>query len=381
MSRAVGAGTCERGARKVWAARPGTVAWTLAALALALGAPHAVRAQAVSPEAPEAATARELSSTAAALERALDSLVPRLRRAQAEADSVRARRRAERLATRAPMDTVEVGAAVVVTPRGEGEGARAFLEVVWEDEYGDWAPAEARPGGPWIAFQWSADRMDFHLPDRTLIRVQGAPWRTREYMEEGARDAFGAVLTRTLQETGVGHWLDGMMVRSPERPRWIWRGMATTASAPVRACLHGELSACATALSLETDATPFDEWYTLEQRRLLVRRNARLWTRYAEGREVMRACLDGDDASCDEALALYRERQLGGPGEEAPEQGEVVGQPHRRKPPTQITGARPPIEPPRAVSRRHPVGESDQPQRRQPGVVVQKDRARPGKHR
>ncbi len=256
----------------------------------------------------------------AALLARLEEVMPLLRKAQAEFARVEAERAAAEGARRTPVDTLRVGPAMVVTPLGQAERARDVLGSVWRAEYAGWAGESAQEPGLWIAFRWSSDEDEVVVPDRTLMRVVGSRWRGRDYMEEGARDALGSVLLRTVRGTPVGSWLGGVPIRSratPARaggPAAVYRRLATSASQASRDCVEGSPTACAVALSLELDETPFDEWYEPEQRRLLVRRNRGLWTRNPEDRRVATACLDGDLPACDTVLSRFRARQLGGEG-------------------------------------------------------------------
>jgi hypothetical protein len=245
---------------------------------------------------------------------ALDSLMPALRRAQADVDAARVEETRRIRDAQAPLDTFRLGPATILTPAGREERARSVLGRVWREEYAGWADSDDAGTSPlWLTFQWSSDPVDIQAPGQPLVRVTGAAWRTRRYMEEGARTALGNALARQLQGTALAQWTDGAPVRSPPDGRRIYRVVATAASDASRACLAGDVDRCGVALSLDTDDTPFDEWYTAEQRRLLVLRQAPLF-RYDEPEGAsLDACLDGETASCDAILQAFRIRQLGGP--------------------------------------------------------------------
>lgn len=237
------------------------------------------------------------------LVRHLHAIAPLVAPAEAEARAARARRDAALLTREiAHIDTFTVGPLSILTPSDDRRTAEAFFRDVWEQEYAPImadSPAFQRTT---FTFQW-APKLGAIPVDGPVRRVEIVGWRSASAVREGVRNAISAALDED-RTPPITVWAQSS-VRAPakSRPAMIFREMVLSPARANRACLEGDARACWSALGLDVDDTPLDEWYTPEERRALaaargtVRRDA-LTLRFA--------CVDGHDtASCDAFLKRW----------------------------------------------------------------------------
>jgi hypothetical protein len=244
----------------------------------------------------------------------LDSLRPLVAEAKLALDARTARdreaaRRAAAAAAR--VDTLRVGLLTVVTPTGQAETARALFTEVWSEHF---ALIERSPtlAESIFVFDGSDDRVPIHIEANPRpVQLRGSAQRPR--VKSAIRHAIGAALGHDLSREGtrVGRWVGGNPLQEPDLEA-IYRVVATRRSQVTRACLAGDVSACASSLSLGTgrqDLTQLSEWYTPEERRaLIVAWRPELMSRF-DGPEWT-LCVEGrDHAVCDEILTNFRSIQ------------------------------------------------------------------------
>ncbi|MDP2955205.1 MAG: hypothetical protein Q8N53_02185 [Longimicrobiales bacterium] len=234
----------------------------------------------------------------------LDTLVPLLEGARRRAAAAQIARRMRQDAS-LPTDTVRVGLLTVLVVPGEGEAARDVVGAMWEREYAAWLDTSPNLEKDRIFFQWSADVVEVPFYSFNVRVVQGPRWRSRSYMEDGVRQVISQSLKGDLLGTRFGTDWTVDAVKGAGEPEPIYRRVALTPSAAARSCLEGDAASCLAAFRLVTDDTPLDEWYTPQERRLLVQLNrARLDWRLKE----WNACAGGDTSECDRVLADFWER-------------------------------------------------------------------------
>lgn len=251
--------------------------------------------------------------TTAELQARLDSLRPLVARAKSELEAreTRDERAAhEAAAAVARVDTLRVGLVTVVTPVEQADVARELFTDVWEASYSlvRRSPTLERST---FAFQWSDDLVPIHLgpPDAQgrQHRIEPATWTRRARVEDEIREAIGVTLAVDLGAgaTAVGRWAGANPWRARAMEE-VYRRVATTQSRVTRSCLEGDTEACGSAMGLGPRPTPapLEEWYTAEERRLLVTGLWRLATRRLEP-SGWSACVGAaDTAACDRLLVL-----------------------------------------------------------------------------
>jgi len=240
----------------------------------------------------------------------LDSLRPLVAEAQVALDvriarDLEATRRAAAAAAR--VDTLGVGLLTVVTPTGQADIARALITEVWNEHF---ALIERSPtlAESIFVFEWSDARVPIHVESNARpVQFRGSTQRPR--VKSAIRNAIGAALAHDLRRAGtqVGLWVSGNPLQEPNLEA-IYRVVATRRSQVTRACLAGDVSACASALSLGTrrqDLAQLSEWYTPEERRaLVVAWRPELMSRF--DRPERTRCVEGrDHAVCDEFLTSF----------------------------------------------------------------------------
>jgi hypothetical protein len=292
-------------------------ALVLALAALATSGPESLQAQ----------------QTAEALRARLDSLSP-LRTAAEVAAQERERRdldaRRRSAATVAAVDTLRVGLVTIITPVDQVDVARELFTEVWEEDFRNFEESpsleEAR-----FAFQWSANRVPIFIEANPRGVEFDSRWMTRRSsVEDDIRGAIGATLNYDLRRENleIAKWLQGDPFRARAMED-VYRSIATTESRATRSCLEGNVTSCRSALGLSyerlrspsrfrdptvDEIAAFEsgqverlrEWYTDDERRLLVTRLGQFRFRNGArgGRARWGACVEEHvTATCDQLLA------------------------------------------------------------------------------
>lgn len=260
----------------------------LAALALMGGAP--------------AAQARQ---TDEAIRARLAELEPLLEQAREEAREARSLRMWEDAVAEAPaVDTFAVGPLkVVALPDQRALATEVFGAVL--AEYEPWlSESPALPEYTFV-FQWAVEPQPIVVAGPHM-RVEGTRFRTRAMMEGQVRQAIGSVLAMELSGTPMGRWFSGA-VRVPSDPGTVYRTLAAVPAEVNERCLVDGGTACWTALSLDLDDNPWDDWFSAEQRRQMaesLKLAERIRARRAGVQDLGRACTEEDDqGACDAYLA------------------------------------------------------------------------------
>jgi hypothetical protein len=242
---------------------------------------------------------------------------------QAERDLVDASGRevlAAMEAQRGATETVQVGPFRVLATTQQSDLAAELFEQVWREDFGavTGSPSLARSV---FAFEWWTTTPS-HLymgavapgSDRSNVaRVEvGRLWvPTRD----GLRAAIRQALWHTLREdfpadSPLREWLYESGYLDAED---TYRVLATRASGPSRACLTGEVDACAVGLGLigpsyEVLAT----WFTLRDLQQTVGASTAPWVgAFDRDDPTVRACIDDDDrAACVRAVSTIPEARL-----------------------------------------------------------------------
>lgn len=257
---------------------------TLVALAACLLAANAGTAAPVAAQQP----------TEEELVRRLHELMPRLDSARAVAFEARARE--ERAAARpvASVDSFRVGPLRVLTPSDQRRVAEGFFRDVWESGYASFIDASPALTRTTFAFQWSKE--PGRIPVEGTVRRMAMPaWRPASVVRTTVVATLSSVLAQDLPDS-VAHWAGREVRDHREAAADVYRLMVERPSVANRRCIEGDVEACWTALALDIDDTPLDEWYLPEERRAMVaawRRPLRMVTEW-------HACVDeGNTAACD----------------------------------------------------------------------------------
>ena len=271
--------------------------------------------------------------TAAELQARLDSLRPLRAEADAAAEARKARdTEAKRVsaAAIATVDTIQVGLVTIVTPVDQVDTALELFTEVWDESYG-FLTASPSLADARFAFQWSSERVPIHIEEHRRSIEFDRDWIPRANVKRAIRDAIGTTLNFDLRamDTEIAHWVSGNPLQSIDMGR-VYRVAATSPSQATRACLEGDVDACASALGLGRDRsqlrsafrgfrdseameewvddqkTRLLEWYTEDERRQLVA--TRLRNRYTTGTRwsgpEWGACVEGGVVeACDQMLA------------------------------------------------------------------------------
>ncbi len=200
------------------------------------------------------------------------------------------------------VDTFAVGPLRILAPTDQQRAAQGFFSDVWK-EYARFVASSPAITGTTYVFQWSAEPAEIDAQG-TVRRVELAAWRPASAVRSGVENVIATTLGIDLPPS-LAQWA-GSSVRPPdeEARRAAYLDLAMTASKANRDCLEADPVACWTALGLDLDEAPLDDWYTPEQRRALVsswapgsRQGQVLWTSCVES---------GSVADCDEYLSRYR---------------------------------------------------------------------------
>jgi hypothetical protein len=247
--------------------------------------------------APLPATARQTQEEA--LVQRLDSLAPLLKEARQRAMAARERQRLER-DSKTPTETVRVGPLRVLVVPGEEAAALDVVGGVWNREYASWVDGSPSLERDRIFFQWAVTPTDYASAYLYVRKVQGSRWERHGYMETGVRQVISESLKSDLQDHRLWREWVPTAIRMPQRPDDVYRQVALLASQSARACLAGSATGCLESFGLVGDDTPLDEWYTPQERRLLVRGQL---NRFVRGHpEGVVECRDGGLAECDRLL-------------------------------------------------------------------------------
>ena len=234
----------------------------------------------------------------------LDTLVPRLRTAHERAAAAR-QAYLGAIQARTPTETVEIGPVRVLVVPGEGAAARDVVGRVWTTEYEPWVDASPALSASRIFFRWADGEVAYHSASFPVRSVQGSRWRSRAYMERGVRRSIGDFLKEDLLATRLGReWADPP-VEAPADPTDIYRRVASVPSQSARSCLAGDADACLVSFGLGLDDFPVEDWYTPEERHLLVSRRG---IRMGRGLLPLSGCLARDYAACDQFFAEFWDR-------------------------------------------------------------------------
>lgn len=209
-----------------------------------------------------------------ALDKRIETLGPRVeaaRRAAERADSLLAD--SLRRANQIPLDTIHVGPLRIATVPGQVETAEQVFSEVWQVFQPLIEGSEDLLSGQIFVFRY-AWRMDgIYLEGDHVQSVEMNRRYGMDRLREKVRDGLGHVLVQALPESGLSirDWVGMSPLNPPLDWSWIYRELAATPSTAVRRCFQGEASICWDALGLSDEEGGWAEWYSPEERRLLVK--------------------------------------------------------------------------------------------------------------
>jgi hypothetical protein len=261
----------------------------------------------------------QTQQTEAELIQQLDSLRPLLERAEAELQAYEAHVRevARSWASEvARVDTVRVGQVRIITPVEQVEAARNLFAEVWEHHFAsvDHSPALDEV---LFTFQWSDARVPIFTDAVgphgavTVHPVEYDSRQSRAVVEARIRSVLALAVSMDLSGLGTDYrrWDPGnpLDARSLES---AYRIVAMTQSQASRACLSGDIDACASAMGLgtATGVRQIEDWYSPNERWSLIARTY-AGARMGRNSNTIAACLDERSIEhCDQILVdAYRD--------------------------------------------------------------------------
>ena len=251
----------------------------------------------------------------------LDSLRPVVqaaaRAAEAEAATLEEARRAaaqrEVENTGVSLDTLRIGPFRVLAFLDQTALAREIFEEAWRETYPNVTTSRSL-ASTYFAFQW-------RTPQRTIVpevpsgmAVQyvdlNRVWNpTRPRVERRVRDAAAVILSQDLPpgsplRVWLTGWLDYRTAPGYADPEAAYRQLVMTPNGASRACLSGDVDACAVALGLRPGAPDNSAWLSLQERQDMVEGGVGLdgMPLYPHSEQARTCVEESDAAACDRAL-------------------------------------------------------------------------------
>ncbi len=224
---------------------------------------------------------------------------------EAAIEAGRARLNGPRLPDRVAVDTFSVGPLTVVAlPDQHDEAVDILSEAL--ASYGPWV-SEGRLLSQAMSFQWSVDLKVIDMYSGAIRLEQSRLRKTRGQMVNDARRGIGSRLGQELQgySPKISNWFSGP-VGEPADANLTYRILAAYPAAINQRCMRDGGLACWTAMGLDVDDFPMDDWYSPEQRQQLVAGQAWAHRKRAASlgvAQALSACEnDGSVEDCDRVL-------------------------------------------------------------------------------
>ncbi len=192
------------------------------------------------------------------------------RRAADLADSVRAD--SLKRANQVPLDTITVGPLRVVALPEQVGLAREVFQSVWEGFRPLVRGSEEVLSSQLFIFRyaWRFDGM--YLEGEGVHSVEMSRRFGRDRLESKARDRLGFAILSALPEgkPGLRWWIGNRSLATGDDWSWIYRDLAASPSAAAHRCFRGDIPWCWEAMGVSRQEEGWINWYTPEERRILV---------------------------------------------------------------------------------------------------------------
>lgn len=218
------------------------------------------------------------------LETLMQALQPRVEAARREA------RRADSLRTdslkrarQIPLDTVQVGPLRIVTVPEQTELAREVFSEIWEVYQPLVMGSEDLLHGHLFLFRYGWRFGETYLEGDHVHNVEMSRRFGMDRLRAKVRNALGHALVQSLppDASSLRDWVGMTPLTPPLDWSWIYRELASTPALAARRCYQGDVGWCLEALGISMGNGGWEEWYTPEERRLLVERRFESRTRLA----------------------------------------------------------------------------------------------------
>lgn len=230
----------------------------------------------------------------------LDTLLPLLEEARAEALRAAAVRDSVRLAESVvALDTVLVGPIRVLAYPDQRSLAEEIVGTAWADLSGVVGRSPGLEGTTF--FVDGVGRRPPAFVDQAVQVVSAPAWVRRSAVEGNTRSALGRALATDLGPN-LRAWSGVWNVGPPLRTDRVYRELMTTASQANRACIEGDVGACASAMGLA--GSGLSDWYAPEEAAALAVHLHTRWSREAWYRRDLRSLAAGQ--RCQEDAAAGR---------------------------------------------------------------------------
>lgn len=199
----------------------------------------------------------------------------------------------------APTVTIRTGTLTLVTPQEHSELVGDGSRIAWESirQLGSdtlllLSKSLLVPGAGWL------NRYSRDLHGATTVSSQITVESDAQDVASRILSSLGVLLLDDWA-AGMRGWLGGSVESHDLGMAWTYVELITAPSQAVRACYLGDLNSCNSSLALGEIADPVFEWYSADERRIVVERRipsanpdlGQLWTECVEGRSDT-ACVD-----------------------------------------------------------------------------------------
>src|SRR5688500_4800592 len=226
------------------------------------------------PAAAQSATRAAAAQRAAIARARIDSLLPLLEQARADAERRSAEARRAELAAVGKLDTVAVGPLLVVGRRRAFTVAVPLVRRVWS-EYEPLLGGGAASRFSGVTLLVEGDQRGeltgelTRRPRHYRIRLSVSADQRDDYPESQVRGALNAALFALLP-AGVQRWLGDGYVAEQQHAR-TYRELVLANSIGAERCLQRSVAACAAQLGVTDAGADWSAWYTREQLQDLAR--------------------------------------------------------------------------------------------------------------
>jgi hypothetical protein len=175
-------------------------------------------------------------------------------------------------ANQVELDTTQVGPLRIAHLPGQRELAEEVFGEVWSTYSALMAGSESLLDDQIFVFRfgWSLEGMYVDGPHVRKVDLSRRFGRSR--LLEKAGDEVGRAIMSALppDSSRVRSWMGSLPLTSVRDWEWIYRNLASTPALAAKRCYRGEVRWCWEAMGQTFGGGGWEEWYSPEERRLLV---------------------------------------------------------------------------------------------------------------
>jgi hypothetical protein len=215
---------------------------------------------------------------------ALGAHLQRARLAAERADSLR--KDSLKAANQIRLDTLWVGPLRIAHRSEQKRLAREVFEEVWADFAPMVKGSESLLSEQIFVFRYGWRFEGMYLDGPHVRNVEMSRRFGRGRLARKARDEMGRALLTALpaDSAQLREWMGNRPLTPPDDWSWAYRDLASTPALAARRCYRGEIAWCWEAMGLSLGGGGWEEWYSPEERRLLVESRYGYWLRDGTGR-------------------------------------------------------------------------------------------------